>query len=152
MFYNFGIRGGSVDIHYREDAAEFGGRALSYPFHAVKSARFGQAAFLPAKDVALPTALFQDWKGPVIQPDGTQVFVPRQGAPISRSVAGFAIAPNGIFTKVDDAPTDGPVEFAGRWTPTESGIRAELEDGRVILLDIVSVDDRELRARANRST
>ncbi|MGB3954637.1 MAG: hypothetical protein WBL05_05055 [Brooklawnia sp.] len=146
--YDRGIRGGSVDVRYREDVGEVGGRALVYPFHAVKSQRFAQAAFYRVAPHALPAELFGDWFGPVDRaPDGVEVYVPRDQAPLSRSVAGFVIHEDGRFTNVADAPGDGPLETDGSWLAITDGIEVELADFRGFRLEILSVDASQLRVR-----
>lgn len=146
--YERGIRGGSVDVRYREEVGEVGGRALVHPFHAVKSQRFAQAAFYRVAPHSLPAELFGDWFGPVDRaPDGVEVYVPRDQAPLSRSVAGFVIHEDGTFTNVADAPGDGPLETAGSWVATEDGIEVELADFRGFRLQILSIGANELRVR-----
>lgn len=150
-FFDIGIRGGSVDVWYRERAGS-GGRAVSYPFHAVKSSRFGQALFWQLDDESLPTAVFGDWRGPIGEPvDGVDRYVPRAEAKLSRSVAGFVIDPEGGFTKVDDAPGDGAVEVRGRWTATGNVISVKLDDGRELRYELLSAQEHELRIRRSES-
>lgn len=121
---------------------------ITYPFHAVRSAAFGHASFHPARPVDMPEALFRHWRGPIQKDDhGVGLYLPREHAPLSRSVAGFSVDRSGSFVAVHDAPGDGPVEVPGHWRPSRGGLAVELEDGRSFTIHVVSVDEHELRAR-----
>ena len=148
QFHNLGIRGGTVDVYFVETAGEGDDDGVSYPFHAVRSAAFGHAFFHPVGPADLPAALFRDWRGPVrTDHDGVGVYVPREEAPMSRSVAGFSVKRSGSFVEVHDALGDGPVTVSGHWLPAADGLTVELEDGRAFTLHVLSVDEHELRAR-----
>lgn len=146
--YTHGIRGGTADVHYREIEGELDGATDTYPFHAVRTARFGHASFYRAGEADVPAALFENWRGPIdMGDDGVGVYIPREGAPVSRSVAGFSVEEDGDFVAVHDAHGDGPVRVPGRWQPTADGLAVELVDGRAFTLQVLSVDCQELRAR-----
>ncbi|MBB1482656.1 hypothetical protein H5392_02125 [Tessaracoccus sp. MC1865] len=148
QLHTLGIRGGTVDVYFREVAGEVDDATVTYPFHAVRSTAFGHAFFHPVGPADVPAGLFRDWRGPIrTDDDGVGVYVPREEAPLSRSVAGFAVDGSGSFVAVHDAPGDGPVEVPGHWRPAQDGLSVELEDGRAFTLHVVSVDEHELRAR-----
>lgn len=145
--FTHGIRGGTADVHYLEVEDELGGATVTCPFHAVRSSRFGHAFFYRAGNADVPAGLFQNWRGPIrMEDDGVGVYIPREGAPVSRSVAGFSVEEDGTFVAIHDAPGDGPVPVAGRWQPTPDGLAVELVDGRAFILQVLSVDGHELRA------
>ena len=150
--FTHGIRGGTADVHYLEVEDELGGATVTCPFHAVRSSRFGHAFFYRAGNADVPAGLFQNWRGPIrVEDDGVGIYIPREGAPVSRSVAGFSVEEDGTFVAIHDAPGDGPVPVAGRWQPTPDGLAVELVDGRAFTLQVLSVDSHELRARREKS-
>ena len=147
-FYHLGIRGGTVDVMYREVPGDGDDDRVTYPYHAVRSSSFGHAFFHPIGVDDVPSALFRDWRGPIrTDDDGVGTYLPREDAPLSRSVAGSSVEEDGAFTAVHDGPADGPVSVPGRWQATADGLSVALDDGRAFRLDLVSVDEQELRAR-----